>query len=281
MDSLHNILPTTIKKLGIKRKFGAEAAILHWKDIVGSKIASHAWPVLVERELMFIAVNNSVWGHHLSTMKQDIITKINNFVGEKVINDIRFQAGYLKNGQNEDNTAETSTIPISSIRLDEDEISMVHSIADSVTDSELRQKFQSLIAKDLALKKLRRNSKWNNCSQCGALCPPDKQYCLACSVKKKQMIKDEVHRMLLEAPWLTYDEMNQMLDCNETDYREIKHAIKAALMVELSSGGNSRVKTLTLVMLSTGAKPDEITDKLIQNTIARLGGKKHVSTSGG
>ncbi len=281
MDSLRNILPATIKKLGIKRKFGSEAAILHWKDIVGAKIASHAWPVLVERDLMFVAVNNSAWCHHLSTMKEDIITKINNFVGEKVINDIRFQAGYLKNGQNEENTVETSNIKLSSVKLDENEMAIVRSIADTAKDSELRQKIQAILAKDLALKKLRRNSSWHKCAQCGVLCPPDKQYCPVCSVKRKQITKDEIHQALLEAPWLKYRELCQFVDCTETEYNEVKHAMKAALLIELSSGENSRVKTLTLVMLLTGAKPDEITDNLIKNTIAGLGGKKHVSASGG
>jgi hypothetical protein len=281
MESLRNILPATIKKLGIKRKFNSELAVVHWRDIVGVKIASHARPVSIENHLMFVAVNNSAWSHHLSTMKETIIAKINSFIGEKVIQDIRFQAGYFKNCQNEESTAETRMVPLSNIKLDENDVSIINNIANITADSELRSKIQVILTKDLAMKKLRRENRWHKCGQCDALCPPDKQYCPACLIKRKQMTRDEIYRTLLEAPWLTYQDVCQFVDCSQTDYKEVKYAVKAVLLAELSSGKKHKIDTLALVMLLTGVKPDQITDELIKTTIAKLGGKNHVFASGG
>jgi len=47
MQKAGDILPITIKHLGIEKKYNAQSVILHWKKIVGDDISSHAYPVLV------------------------------------------------------------------------------------------------------------------------------------------------------------------------------------------------------------------------------------------
>lgn len=48
-------------------------------------------PAEIEYGILFLTVKNSVWSHHLSMMKIDIIAKINHFIGEALVKDIRFR----------------------------------------------------------------------------------------------------------------------------------------------------------------------------------------------
>jgi Uncharacterized protein conserved in bacteria len=283
MESVSKLLPLTIKKLGINKRYNAESAIYHWKKIVGEKIAAHTRPLSVQRDLLFVAVSNPVWAHHLSMMKQDIISKINSFIGDYLIKDIRFQAGYLKDNQNEENTSQEqkNSIKLHNIRLDESEQKTIQDIVSAVKDDELRQKLCNVVKSDMAMKKVRRRNKWHKCAKCNALCPPDATYCPVCSIEKKQQIRKEIYIILSENPWLGYSELKKYINCSFEDFKEVKARLIASLTVAISAENCDKIKEMTLVMLATGIKPEQITDALIDNTLKRFRRKKHVSASRG
>lgn len=279
MKSLRNLLPLTLKQLGIQKRYNAESAIIHWRQIVGEKIAAHAHPVSIQRDLLFVAVSNSVWCHHLSMMKEDIITKINAFIGDRLIRDIRFQAGYSANGQNEDNTKKNENYKFSlhKIKLTESELNAAKEISQAAKDDELQQKVLRIMKKDISLKKHRLQEKWHECARCKTLCPPEESYCQVCTLEIKSEVKSEIYKTLIEAPWLRYGELNKYVKCSPNEFKDVKDRIIAALINEISAGNDDKIKLLTLVMLTTGIKPEEITDALINKTIENIRRKRYVS----
>lgn len=279
LKSLRNLLPLTIKQLGIHKRYNAESAMVHWREIVGDKIAAHAHPVSIQRDLLFVAVSNPVWCHHLSMMKDDIITKINSFIGDRLIRDIRFQAGYLANRQNEDNTNKNDNYKytLHKIKLENSELEQVDKIAQLISDEELKQKVIRILKKDLALKKYRAKEKWHECQRCNALCPPEEKYCQVCTIEIKLEVKSEIYKTLMEAPWLKYSELNKYIPCKLNEFRDVKDRIIASLINEITAGNDDKIKLLTLVMLTTGIKPEEITDALINKTIDNIRRKRYVS----
>lgn len=283
MESLGKLVPLTIKKLGITKRYNAESAIYHWREIVGPKIASNAMPLSVQRDLLFVAVSSPVWGHHLSMMKQDIISKINTFIGDNLIRDIRFQAGYLKDNQNEENTGQEAknSIKLHNIKLDESEQKAVQKIVSAVQDDELRQKLCRLVKNDIALKKYRKSNNWHKCARCSALCPPEEKLCQVCSIEQKQQVRREISFILCENPWLGYSELKKYINCSFDEFKEVKERLVSVLTAQINAEDCDKIKEMTLVMLATGIKPEQITDALIDNTLKRFRRKKHVFASRG
>ena len=279
VQKLNELLPLTIKKLGIIKRYNSESAILHWREIVGDKIAAHAYPLSVQRDLLLVAVGNPVWGHHLSMMKQDIINKINAFIGDNLIRDIRFQAGYLKDNQNQEQDGQLchTDIKLHKVKLDDSEIQAVHKLVSTIGNDELRDKLNRIIKKDFALKKIRLKNKWHKCDQCSVLCPPDDTLCSTCKLKHKQQTQQQIYKLLIENPWLRYSELKNYINASFDAFKEVKERLIFALTNDISGENSDEIKKLTLVMLATGIKPEQITDALIDNTLKRFRRKKHVS----
>lgn len=63
---------------------------LDWASIVGPTIAEKCSPVAYSKGVLFIWVANSTWLNQLFYARQEILKKINLYVGEKWAKDIRF-----------------------------------------------------------------------------------------------------------------------------------------------------------------------------------------------
>ena len=61
-----------------------------WNEIVGEKVANHTEPDRVEHGVIIVKVSSPTWRQELYFQKKEIIQKINNKIGKKVIRDIRF-----------------------------------------------------------------------------------------------------------------------------------------------------------------------------------------------
>lgn len=281
MNQLRDILPSTLQNLGLAKRYNTESAILHWPEIVGKDIAVHAVPTSVQRGTLLIAVNNSVWCHHLSMMKEEIIYKLNAFIGEKAIIDIRFQAGYLKKDKNtnqDKEKLETINQKLRFIQLDESELQQASDLAKHTAETKLRQKVFKIIKKHLAFKKLKKLNNWHKCAACESLCPKELTYCSVCSLENREAKLSNIRQLLTEAPWLTYAELCKYLECLPEEFIRAKTALTVFLANEINSGRSENLQVLTLVMLVTGAKPEDVTENLTKKTLDKFRRKSYVST---
>lgn len=64
-----------------------------WDDVVGEHIAREAQPKQIRNMILWVHVSSSTWMQQLEFMKQDIVSKLNERIGEKVVHDIRFRIG--------------------------------------------------------------------------------------------------------------------------------------------------------------------------------------------
>ncbi len=67
-----------------------------WTEAVGEEVARHTRPKSFKGALLFITVDSSVWIHHLSMMKGEVIARINKNLGEERLRDIRFSIGHVE-----------------------------------------------------------------------------------------------------------------------------------------------------------------------------------------
>jgi len=282
MNRVGVVVPQTIKSLGLTKKYYAQCAVLFWRTIVGDEIASHARAQRLERGILTVTVSNSVWTHHLFLLKQDLIGKINTYIGQNVITDIRFLAGNSFKGTNEENTNTNEAVPLyaklKAIRLEKAEVMEARKMVEAVADPVLQKKLLTMLYKNAALKKVRKKEGWQECRCCGVLCPPDDGYCAACLIEQKRESLSAVRKMLRQAPWQNYSEFNKSLPCSFSDYLTAKQYLMNNLIQAIRIGQADDNDEAALAMLTTGLSPVDLTDDMIINQTAKFRRKSHVST---
>lgn len=277
LEQVKEILPQMVNNLGINKNYKTQLAIFNWEKIVGKDIAAQSSPLSVEYNVLFISVNNSVWCHHLSMMKADIIFKVNQFVGEPLIKDIRFRTEYFKKKTN-DEQQEIEEVNIArelrKVRLDANEVNTAKQIVENVVEEKLQDKIAKIYQKHLAFNKLKKAKQWHKCEKCDTLCPKESQYCSVCKIELKKEKHAAIRKILLEVPWVTYAEVNSYVACTADEYIDAKITLIRifASNLNLDKGEDNTIdmNLMTLTMLFTGAKHDEVNEKLINKTIAKF-----------
>ena len=71
-----------------------------WKDIVGEETYKLTEITGLRNRILYISVESTAMIHHLTNFEKcAIISKINDMVGSRYIDDIRFKVGSLRNGR--------------------------------------------------------------------------------------------------------------------------------------------------------------------------------------
>jgi len=94
-EKVDSILERALSKLNLGIKVKQYQIWEVWDSVVGEHIARQAQPHQVRNMILWITVSSSTWMQQLEFMKQLIIDRLNERIGEKVIKDIRFRIGEL------------------------------------------------------------------------------------------------------------------------------------------------------------------------------------------
>ncbi len=111
-----------------------------WTAAVGDHIARNASPVLVRGGVLHVNVTSSVWVQELHFLRDMLLEKLNAGLSGQKITDIRFKVGPVAPpGQHRD---EVRPLP----DLDDDEKLATEVQSAHISDQEVRQAFQELMA---------------------------------------------------------------------------------------------------------------------------------------
>lgn len=66
-----------------------------WQSAVGDLIAQNTRPASFRGSLLTINVSSSAWLHHLTFLKPELITKVNQALGGELIKELRFKIGNI------------------------------------------------------------------------------------------------------------------------------------------------------------------------------------------
>ncbi len=67
-----------------------------WDNAVGKTVAENARPAAFKGKLLIVHVISSTWLHQLQFLKKEIITKVNNALGNELIEEIVFKIGSIR-----------------------------------------------------------------------------------------------------------------------------------------------------------------------------------------
>jgi predicted nucleic acid-binding Zn ribbon protein len=89
-----DLLPKLMQKLGLRERLQETEVIEAWAKIVGDFIAAHSAPVALREGILYVRVLQPALHYELEQVsKIDIVRKLKQRFGAKVIRDVRFRIG--------------------------------------------------------------------------------------------------------------------------------------------------------------------------------------------
>ena len=89
-----DVLPKLMQRLGLKERLHETEVMEAWANIVGDFIAAHSSPVALREGILYVRVLQPALHYELEQVsKIEILRKLKQRFGGKVIRDIRFRVG--------------------------------------------------------------------------------------------------------------------------------------------------------------------------------------------
>ena len=199
-----------------------------WKEIIGNNNAKHCGPVKLERRILTLQVDSSVWANQFLYYKNQFIQQINTFIGTDYVKDIKFNQGKnFKKGFR--NKGETTDIRETKLRIPpatEEEKKGLQLKFSHIADDKIRNAIIGVEEKKLGLEKLYREGVIKKCPVCGSFLKNNETICYACEIKMKQELEYKLWNHILKEPWIQWYDLQKAVKCSETDFTMIKNDIK-------------------------------------------------------
>jgi hypothetical protein len=152
---LRSILEESLKSLGIKTTMKGYSLWGAWREIVGDSVASNAQPSVIRNRILFIEVSHPTWVQQLQFLKPTLLEKINEFLKEEFIHDIRFRLGKISSIP----PVTTEILAWDEETLDQDIMDRIDSLLRKIEDSETRATMRDVLLKGAKLEQYRKRSK--------------------------------------------------------------------------------------------------------------------------
>ena len=199
-----------------------------WKEIIGNNNAKHCGPVKLERRILILQVDSSVWANQFLYYKNQFIQQINTFIGTDYVKDIKFTQGKnFKKGFR--NKGETTDIRENKLRIPpatEEEKKGLQLKFSHIADDKIRNAIIGVEEKKLGLEKLYGEGVIKKCPVCGSFLKNNETICYACEIKMKQELEYKLWNHILKEPWIQWYDLQKAVKCSETDFTMIKNDIK-------------------------------------------------------
>src|SRR5204862_1509366 len=89
-----DVLPNLMQRLGLKERLHETEVADAWSNIVGEFIAAHSAPVALRDGVLYVRVLQPALHYELEQVsKMDILRKLKQRFGGKIIRDVRFRVG--------------------------------------------------------------------------------------------------------------------------------------------------------------------------------------------
>jgi len=152
---LRSILEKTLKNLEIDVPLKRYSIWGAWKEIVGDSIARQTQPRAIRNRILFIDVSHSTWIQQLQFLKPELLEKINDFLGEPLIQDIRFKLGKISPTL----STPDKTHLLEDEKLDKMTLGQIEGLLQKIDDGEVRKGLRDILIKGAKLERFRKKSK--------------------------------------------------------------------------------------------------------------------------
>ncbi len=151
-QSIRSILEKTLKNLEIDVPLKTYSILGAWNEIVGESVGVQAQPRSIRNRILFIDVSHPTWMQQLQFLKPTLLEKINTFLGEPLIQDIRFKLGKISPIM----PAYPKTPSLKDEKLDTPTLDRIESLLQEIDDKEVRKNLKDVLIKGAKLERYRK-----------------------------------------------------------------------------------------------------------------------------
>jgi predicted nucleic acid-binding Zn ribbon protein len=90
LQAISALLPRVARQQGWQRQLDRHSLFLHWDALVGQPISSHAHPLKIVNNVLWLEIANSAWMQELQFQKLQLLETLNKTLRVSRLKDIRF-----------------------------------------------------------------------------------------------------------------------------------------------------------------------------------------------
>ena len=90
VKALDDVLVRFLRSSGLETPLLQRRLINSWGEVMGPLIARHTDQVFISNQTLMVRISNSALRAELSMMRTQIVNKLNDHVGVRIIADVRF-----------------------------------------------------------------------------------------------------------------------------------------------------------------------------------------------
>lgn len=276
ISPIKDCIAKAMNRPSLRKKYKEQSVVHHWREIVGDEVARHVSAGKFSRGTLTVHTDSSVWSHQALMQKRDWIKKINAYIGDKIAKDIRIQTGYQAGFRELNKDLPNLDHYLKQVKIEPEVLKEIKQKTDSITDDKLKMRVHTILMKQKKLDRLKTAYGYHMCAACHSLCEKNEIYCTVCRRKNRQNHRARIQKILIDAPFLTYANLNQIYSCTNLEYQEEKADLIDRTAKKLRDGDESSMTRSLLAMLVTGMSPDVLTEESISKVVNRFRGKKYV-----
>jgi len=153
-QSIHSILEKTLKTLEIDVPVKTYSIVGAWNEIVGESVAGHSQPRSIRNQILFIDVAHPTWMQQLQFLKPTLLDQVNAFLGEPLIQDIRFKLGKVSPPL----PAPPKTLLAEDESLDQGTLNRIENLLREIDDEEVQKSLREVLIQGAKLERYRSKS---------------------------------------------------------------------------------------------------------------------------
>lgn len=199
-----------------------------WADIIGNNNAKHCGPFKLERRILTLQVDSSVWSNQFIYYKSQFIRQINLFMGNDYVKDIKFTLGnsFKNNNANSGNSKRVIRDKLQIPSLTAEEKKGLKLKFSHIKNEKIRSAIIGVEEKRMGLEKLYEEGKIKKCPVCGEYLKNNETICYICERKRIQELENRIWDQIHKEPWIKWYDLNKIIKCDEGEFKIIKNDIK-------------------------------------------------------
>ena len=188
MEGIERVLLKMLPNQEGRNKYFIFSMQSKWEQICGANVAKHSKPVRLERKVLYINTDSSVWASHLLMMKQQFINNINRVMTNDPVKDIKFFTGSIENFLQL--PKEEQEVKLNFKPLTESEKIFIRQALVNINNQELQKKLAHFRKVCLQRKKaLLIENNDMKCKYCGAALIEKNDLCRVCQRYEKEKLR--------------------------------------------------------------------------------------------
>jgi predicted nucleic acid-binding Zn ribbon protein len=90
VQSVKDLILQAMREQGLETPLNQKRLVEAWPEVAGPVIARYTLNTYIYNQTLFVRLSNPALRSDLSMMRQELVKKLNDYVGEQIITDVRF-----------------------------------------------------------------------------------------------------------------------------------------------------------------------------------------------